>query len=140
MWPYSEEFETRWTAIVFGNGYGIYTGNEHKDQAWDVIKFLTTTPEVCDIDAEFGVPALQTYQNDSGFMEDYLGCDPFNKQVFVNTLESATIYYSVGVWAQVNDVAVDQFNQCIEGKTDFDSAIEVISQQGQEIFDANRMG
>lgn len=140
MWPYSEEFETRWTAVVFGNGYGIYTGNEHKDQAWDVIKFLTTTPEVCDIDAEFGVPALQTYQNDSGFMEDYLGCDPFNKQVFVNTLESATIYYSVGVWAQVNDVAVDQFNQCIEGKTDFDSAIEVISQQGQEIFDANRMG
>ena len=73
-------------------------------------------------------------------MEDYLGCDPFNKQVFVNTLESAAIYYSVGVWAQVNDVAVDQFNQCIEGKTDFDSAIEVISQQGQEIFDANRMG
>ena len=50
-----------------------------------------------------------------------------------------SIYYSVGVWAQVNDVAVDQFNQCIEGKIDFDSAIETISQQGQEIFDANRM-
>jgi len=129
------ETHGRWRGNVFADGHTISIDSEHKDEAWEFIKWMSTDIEAQRM-SDFGVPMLRAYAASQDYLDNHNTTTRYDRSVFVNMLEYATAWETRGVWGRVNDEMNALYEQFIRGEIDIDTLISEIQTRGQAIFDA----
>lgn len=126
--PTSEAYG-HWKGNLYSDGWCMSATTEYPDEAWDFIKFLTTSYEAQSIAGNFEVPSLTSYATS----EEYLTAD-YNKNVFVDMVDNAVAWETTGVWARINDVLETQYTLLFNGDIDIDTAISAIQSEGTALL------
>ena len=137
MLPTNSQFGP-WKGNLFVDGFGISAKSEHKDQAWQFIRWMSTDLSSQKIASGIGIPALSSYANSPEYLGDFPeGWKQYNKKAFVNMLERSFIWQTTGVWAKINDELDNQFKMLVAGKISVEQALSNMDQKGAEYLKSN---
>ena len=128
--PTNAEFG-HWLGSLYGDGWCIGAKSEHKEEAWEFIKFMTTT-DVCQrIISDIAIPFYTAYAES----EEYKTMDAgYTRTVFVDMLDYSNAWYSTGIWGRVNDVINTQYEKVLVNQTTIDEAIAAIQSEGTALL------
>ena len=132
--PNNTEFNTRWLTTIRANGWSMNSGAEEKDVCWDFIKFLSTSQESAEGAATIGIPVLNSYLQSDEYLNDFGDGTEYNKQVFINMMDSTTAFANLGDFAEVNDLAKTDYEKVLADQMTVDEMIEDLDMQGSSIF------
>lgn len=128
--PTNAEFG-HWLGSLYGDGWCIGAKSEHKEEAWEFIKFMTTT-DVCQrIISDYAIPFYTAYAES----EEYKTMDAgYTRTVFVDMLDYSNAWYSTGIWGRVNDVINTQYEKVLVNQMTIDEAIAAIQSEGTALL------
>lgn len=115
--------------VIHGLGNAISSNSNHKDEAWEFVKFLGSK-EAAIIQAEGGL--ISTYE---GTQDAWLDSAPeFNLQVFLDAAEYAEPYpisKDVGKW---HSIMVEEIAKAWDGQITVEEATKKIAEEMNEIL------
>jgi ABC-type glycerol-3-phosphate transport system substrate-binding protein len=122
-------------------GFGIFSGSEQKELAWDFVKYLNMpTMQLIMAKQMLGMPLLKSLANDPRWI-DALPSPPTNHMAFVNQAEDAVLPRThplecggpyVGV---VNQAFTSALEAVIRGQKDVQTAFTECDEQIQACMD-----
>ncbi|EAG1158272.1 ABC transporter substrate-binding protein [Listeria monocytogenes] len=122
-------------AIMGGFGLVMPKQAEHKDGAWDFMKWWTTKPEN---GVEFAKISGWLPANKIAAEDEYFTKDP-NYSVFVNTMKYAKIRPTVAGYADVEGLAMKpQFEKFMNGNISAEKALSQAEKEGNQILKEER--
>ncbi|EGR8611912.1 extracellular solute-binding protein, partial [Listeria monocytogenes] len=122
-------------AIMGGFGLVMPKQAEHKDGAWDFMKWWTTKPEN---GVEFAKISGWLPANKIAAEDEYFTQDP-NYSVFVNTMKYAKIRPTVAGYADVEGLAMKpQFEKFMNGNISAEKALSQAEKEGNQILKEER--
>lgn len=125
-----------WTYPSYTDGMAISSTSDHKEAAWEFIKWNTLSEESQKKVSEIGVPVLKSYVESESYLNDYPDSYAvmYNKKAFVDMMNRVTGQESLGIWAQINDELTKQYNAVWLSQTTIDDAIAVLQEKGENVL------
>ncbi len=122
-------------ARVYPNGMAIPAAAEHKEEAWELIKYLTANEEAQTIASESGMPNLSALAESEAFLNDYPeGWQPYNRMAFVDALDSTWMVQNTGNFDQINTIIQNEFTNVVNGNLSPEDYAELIRAKGEELM------
>lgn len=133
MLPVNEEYG-RWQTTLRANGWGMSANAENKEACWDFIKFLSTSETAAVEGSSIGIPCLTSYVESDEYLNDFGEGTEYNKQVFIDMVAESVPLYNLGAFAEVNDLAMADYEMILAGQMTVDEMISDLDMQGSSIF------
>lgn len=134
--PKNEKFNTSWKGYLFADGFSMSSACKHKEEAWELIKWLTASEEAQKTSAAAGVPMYMPYATSEEYLNEYSTSTHYNKKVFVDMLKNSVGGQTTGVWAQINDELNLEYQRVVAGEIPVEEAIELVDKKGREILES----
>ncbi len=125
-----------WTYPSYTDGMAISSTSEHKEAAWEFIKWNTLSEESQKKVSEIGVPVLKSYVESESYLNDFPDsyAVKYNKKAFVDMMDRVAGQESLGIWAKINDELTKQYNAVSLSQTTIDDAIAVLQEKGESVL------
>lgn len=126
-----------WYSRVFPNGMGIPAASQHKEEAWELIKWLCANEDAQAIACTTGMPNLTSYATSDEFLNSYAeGWKPYNKQAFVDSLKNTWMIQNTGAFDQINNMVYNEFPAYLSGDLSAEDFAAKIQEKGNELMNA----
>lgn len=133
MLPVSETYG-RWNSTLRLDGYTMSSKSQHKEEAWELVKFLTTSDESMQVSGKFGLPMLTSALNNPEFVSALNSGASIDITNFAKMISFAVPFEGAGVWAEVNNVITDKMDLYLLNEIDLDTAISQIQEEGAALL------
>lgn len=131
--PVNEELGP-WSSTLRLDGFMMSQKSAHKDEAWELIKYLTSDEEALMKAGSTGLPMLKKILNSEAQMNQfYPSCD-FDRSMLNRIIANASSFHGAGVFAELNTVVQDNYDAYIFGDIDLETLLEEIQAQGTDIL------
>lgn len=126
-----------WTYPAYTDGMAISSTSEHKEAAWEFIKWNTLSEESQEKISQLGVPVLKSYVESDNYLNDFPNSYvvKYNKEAFADMMNRAAGQESLGIWAEINDELTKQYNAVSLSETTVDEAIAVLQKKGESVLE-----
>ena len=126
-----------WTYPAYTDGMAISSTSEHKEAAWEFIKWNTLSEESQEKISQLGVPVLKSYVESDNYLNDFPNsyAVKYNKEAFADMMNRAAGQESLGIWAEINDELTKQYNAVSLSETTVDEAIAVLQKKGESVLE-----
>jgi multiple sugar transport system substrate-binding protein len=102
---------------VDASGYGLSAKSEHPREAWALLKFLASAPQLQEVsDSGLIVPSLQAVAQSDRFLSPAL--KPAHSQVFLQSLSTGVASQSPPAWLELTDQLGVTLEPVWDGKAD----------------------
>lgn len=147
IWMFSafEEAPFTWDIVVepgmeqkathfFANGVSAFAATEHPQEAWEWIKFFTSSPEVAQMRVESGweLPALKNPEYFESYLEQ---SPPENRQAVFDSLEYAITPPVIEQQNEMTDIVNNLLEQVKLGQLTPQEALDQADTQLQELIE-----
>ena len=133
MLPVNETYG-RWNSTLRLDGYTMSSKSTHKQEAWELIKFLTANEEIIKASGKFGLPMLKSVLKDEAAMTNLSINSNININNFVKMVDYAVPFDGAGVWAEVNTTITDKISTYLLNEIDLDTMIGQIQEEGAALL------
>ena len=124
----------RWNTTLRLDGYTMSNQSQHKEEAWELIKFLTANEDTMKISGKFGMPMLTSALENQEIVNVLNSGANIDINSFVKMIGFAKPFEGAGIWAEVNAAFTDQMDLYLLDETDLDTAIQQMQEQGEALL------
>lgn len=113
-------------------GYSIYAGSQHKDEAWELLKFLAS-PEAADIQASFGA-VIPSHLDKAKLWADAI--PQFNLQAFLDMVDYAEVVPHSANTPAWSSTMNQELKKAFAGDVSVVDATRVVTEKMNEVLAA----
>lgn len=124
-----------WYSRSFLNGMAIPAASEHKEEAWELIKWLCANEDAQAIASKVAMPNMTAYATSEEFLNSFEeGWQPYNKQAYVDSLEHTWMVQNTGAFDQINNMVYNELPAYLSGDITAQDFVAKIEEKGQELM------
>lgn len=112
------------------DGWMMSNQAENKDLVWDIIKFMTTSPECAQIYSKDGFPTLISELEGRTYVADV--SKDKNIEAIINQVGNSVTFETAGLWGEINDEISYNFETYLYGDITIDEALEYMDEFGTD--------
>lgn len=112
------------------DGWMMSNQAENKDLVWDIIKFMTTSPECAQIYSKDGFPTLISELEGRTYVAD-VAADK-NIDAIINQVGNSVTFETAGLWGEINAEIDYNFETYLYGDITIDEALEYMDEFGTD--------
>jgi len=113
-------------SFMGGAAFGILKGSKHKKEAWELVKFMTSsTMQKHFAETQHIIPSRRSVAESGAYL--YLRDEPKNKQVFIDAISYGYVLPNVECSREMNDIILNEITLAILGKKSAKEACEKVT-------------
>ncbi|NLK07097.1 MAG: sugar ABC transporter substrate-binding protein [Firmicutes bacterium] len=121
--------------LLWTTGYAMNSQSKVKDEAWEFIKFVSTSNEASEIASEVALPSVLEVAETTFIEAARAGWVPINMQAFVDSFAFGTINPLGGYFAKVNDEYNRAWDAINLDRTDAETGMKEFSEKAAVILE-----
>jgi multiple sugar transport system substrate-binding protein len=115
-------------------GWGIWSGSDKQEAAWEFVKWCTTDPGALAIASTAGVPAYKSTEAINSFLNQDLKPQPLNLQSFIDSMDFARVGPYGGIYAEISDEFSRAWEDIMLNNTPVKEAMSYFAEQCDTIL------